>query len=466
MAAAAAALPAWQALGGHGRAKLLYALARALQKHARLFAVLETLDNGKTIRETRDADIPLAVRHFYHHAGWAQLLPREMPGHEALELSNHTAYGLAASVWSESIGQAMEVAAGLNAGVVWVNGANLFDAACGFGGVRESGFGREGGREGLVEYLKPREAARRAPAASPKASKASKGSKAMVAASPGPAIDRTAKLYIGGAQARPDGGYSREVHAAGGEMLGVVPEGNRKDIRNAVEAAAKAGAWRRTAAHARAQVLYYIAENLLAHAARFESCLAPVVGADQARAEIGASARRLFTYAAWADKYDGAVHQPPLHGLALALHEPVGTIAIVAPAAVPLLGLVSLAAPAIAMGNRVVAVPSMAQPLIAAELYALLETSDLPGGVLNLVTGDADALTAVLAAHRDVDALWHHDARPEVHQRLEAASAINLKRTWVAGPTARDWFDDAQGEGREFLHHATRAKNVWVPYGV
>jgi len=233
-----------------------------------------------------------------------------------------------------------------------------------------------------------------------------------------------------------------------------------------VEAAVKAGAWRRTAAHARAQVLYYIAENLLAHAARFEACLAPVVGAEQARAEVEASARRLFTYAAWADKFDGAVHQPPLHGLALALNEPVGTIAIVAPAAVPLLGLISLAAPAIAMGNRVVAVPSMAQPLIAAELYQVLETSDLPGGVLNLVTGDADALTEVLAAHLDVDALWHHDARPEAHQRLEAASAGNLKRTWVAGAMARDWFDAAQGEGREFLQHATRVKNVWVPYGV
>jgi aldehyde dehydrogenase (NAD+) len=155
-----------------------------------------------------------------------------------------------------------------------------------------------------------------------------------------------------------------------------------------------------------------------------------------------------------------------MHGLALALHEPVGTIAIVAPCAVPLLGLISLVAPAIAMGNRVVAVPSMAQPLVAAELYALLETSDLPGGVLNLVTGDADALTDTLAAHMEVDALWHHDARPAVHQRLEAASAGNLKRTWVAGSTARDWFDSAQGEGREFLQHATRVKNVWVPYGV
>ena len=716
--AAQAALPAWAALGGHGRARHLYALARTLQKHARLAAVLESMDNGKTIRESRDIDIPLAIRHFYHHAGWAQLLDSEFPAHEAIgvvgqivpwnfpllmlawkvapalacgntvvfkpaeqtslsallfaqlsaeaglppgvfnlvtgdgavgqaivahpgigkiaftgstevgrlirratagsgkklslelggkspfvvfadadldaaveglvdgiwlnqgqvccagsrllvhegtaerllskvrqrmarirvgnpldksvdmgplidrvqwervngfveraraegaqvlqdcasavdfdqasgcyyrptlvtgvdtaseivrdevfgpvlcvqtfrtpaeaiELANHTAYGLAASVWSESIGQAMEVAAGLNAGVVWVNGVNLFDAACGFGGVRESGFGREGGREGLVEYLKLRAPAE--PAA--RRRKAAAG-KPLAAARP--AIDRTAKLYIGGAQARPDGGYSREVHA-GEQFLGVVPEGNRKDIRNAVEAAAKAGAWRRSAAHARAQVLYYIAENLLAHAARFEVCLAPVVGAEQARAEVEASAQRLFSCAAWADKFDGAVHQPPMHGLALALHEPVGVIGIVAPAAVPLLGLVSLVAPAIAMGNRVVAVPSMLQPLVAAELYALLETSDLPGGVLNLVTGDADALTDVLAAHRDVDALWHHDARPEVHMRLEAASAVNLKRTWVAGPAARDWFDDAQGEGREFLQHATRVKNIWVPYGV
>ena len=738
--AAQAAQPAWAALGGHGRARHLYALARALQKHARLLAVLETLDNGKTIRETRDADIPLAVRHFYHHVGWAQLLAQELPGHQALgvvgqivpwnfpllmlawkiapalacgntvvfkpaeqtsltalmfaqicqevglpagvvnivtgdglvgqaitahagiakiaftgstevgrairqstagsgkklslelggkspyivfadadldaavegvvqsiwfnqgqvccagsrllvaegtaprllaklkarmakirvgdpldksidmgalidrnqwqtvngfvqraqaegalvhqacatelpagnscffpptlvtgvessseivqqevfgpvltvqtfrtpseavELANNTRFGLAACVWSESISLALEVAPRIKAGVVWVNTANQFDAACGFGGYRESGFGREGGREGLREYLKLRAPDAKATTAGGTSKARSKAQPVRVAAAsktstrvnfeanastwvatdPG-AIDRTAKLYIGGKQARPDGGYSAEVRV-GKTLLGLVPVGNRKDIRNAVEAARAASSWERQSAHGRAQVLYYLAENLQAQQARLVQCLAPFAGAANAQREVEASVQCLFTFAAWADKFDGAVHQPPLHGVTLALHEAIGTVALIAPDEQPLLGLLQLLAPAIAMGNRVVAVPSRVQPLIAAELYPLLDTSDVPAGVVNLVTGDADTLGDVLAAHADVDAMWWPSANAAQLQRLESLSVSNLKRTW-AGAAAQA----ALAEGanpRECLEQAVQVKNVWVPYGV
>ncbi len=708
--AAQAALPAWQALGGHGRAKFLYALARALQKHARLFAVLETLDNGKPIRETRDADVPLAVRHFYHHAGWAQLLDRELPGHQALgvvgqivpwnfpllmlawkvapalacgntvvfkpaeqtslsallfaeicqevglpdgafnlvsgdgavgaaitahpgiakiaftgstevgkliraatagsgkklslelggkspfivfadadldaaveglvdsiwfnqgevccagsrllvhegtadvlvaklkvrmaqlrvgdpmdkntdmgalvdrtqwlrvsglvdraraegaevfqacattlpsgdtcyfpptlvlgvetaseivqqevfgpvltvqtfrtpneavELANNTRYGLAACVWSESITLALEIAPRIKAGVVWVNTANQFDAACGFGGVRESGYGREGGREGLREYLKLRVA----PAKKAVAVKAAAAPAVIVEG----AIDRTAKLYIGGKQVRPDGGYSREVWA-GKKLLGLVPDGNRKDIRNAVEAARAATGWEKQSAHGRAQVLYYLAENLQAQRARLIDTLAPFSSAKAAAAEVQASVECLFDFAAWADKFDGAVHQPPMHGVTLALNEAVGQIAVIASTDAPLLGLIGLIAPAIAMGNRVIAVPSSRQPLIAAELYPLLDTSDLPAGVVNLVTGDPDTLADTLAAHADVDALWWPAATVAQCQRVEALSVSNLKRTWV-GAAAAAALDDP----RSVLEQAVQVKNVWVPYGV
>ncbi|HSV51008.1 MAG TPA: aldehyde dehydrogenase family protein [Burkholderiaceae bacterium] len=716
--AAAKALPAWDKLGGHGRARHLYALARALQKHSRLFAVLETLDNGKTIRESRDIDIPLAVRHFYHHAGWAQLLEREFPGHaalgvvgqivpwnfpllmlawkiapalacgntvvfkpaeqtsltallfaqicteiglppgvvnivtgdgtvgqsivthpgiakiaftgstevgrairratagsgkklslelggkspfivfadadldaaveglvdsiwfnqgqvccagsrllvqegtaerlvsklkgrmatirvgdpldksidmgslvdrvqwtrvsgfvdrareqgaqiwqscasdlakasegscfypptlvtgvdtafeivqqevfgpvltvqtfrtpnEAVELANNTPYGLAACVWSESIGLALEVAPRLKAGVVWVNTANQFDAACGFGGYRESGFGREGGREGLREYL-----AAPLPAVPTKARPAGEAVTTSVVVDT-PPIDRTPKLYIGGKQVRPDSGYSRSVFAAD-RLLGVVPEGNRKDIRNAVEAARAASGWERQSAHGRAQVLYYLAENLQAQSARFIDCLQALAGAEEAAREVEATVQRLFTYAAWADKFEGAVHQPPMHGVVLAMNEAVGCIGIVAPDAAPLLGLVSLVAPAIAMGNRIVAVPSATLPLIAAEFYQLLDTSDVPAGVVNLVTGDPDTLADVLAAHADVDALWWHCGPGARAARVEALSISNLKRTWTSAPAERDWFDSS-AEGREFLQQATQVKNIWVPYGV
>jgi aldehyde dehydrogenase (NAD+) len=718
VAAARRAQPGWVALGGHGRARVLYALARLLQKHARLFAVLETLDNGKTIRETRDADLPLAARHFYHHAGWAQLQSEEfadyravgvvgqivpwnfpllmlswkiapalaagntvvfkpaeftsltallfaeicqqagvpagvvnivtgdgrvgeaivnqpgidklaftgstevgrlirkatagsgkklslelggkspfivfedadldaaveglvdsiwfnqgqvccagsrllvqesvearfiakvkarmenlrvgspldksmdvgalvdpvqqqrihglvesaraegcevwqpacaMPDEgswylptlilgastsaavaqaeifgpvlvamsfrtpaEAVQLANNTVYGLAACVWSESISLALDVAPQLKAGVVWINTANQFDAACGFGGYRESGYGREGGKEGMYEYLTPlsEDARPSAPVAIEKGAV-----KAADAGSPF-AVDRTAKMYIGGKQARPDGAYSRAITGANGAFLADVGEGSRKDIRNAVEAAHKAGGWTKATAHNRAQVLYYIAENLAIRADEFAARLAAMTGVKNPEREVQASIERLFYYAAWADKYDGQVHQPPMHGITVALNEPVGVIGIVCPNEAPLLGFISLVAPAIALGNRVVAVPSEAFPLSAIDLYQVLDTSDLPGGVLNIVTGSADELARTLATHGDIDAVWRHDGSAAGCAEVERLSSETLKRTWVGGGKGRDWFDPKQACGRAVLQHASQVKNVWIPYGV
>jgi aldehyde dehydrogenase (NAD+) len=359
-------------------------------------------------------------------------------------------------VWSESIGLALDVAPRLKAGVVWVNTANQFDAAAGFGGYRESGFGREGGREGLREYLAGPPLATAPPAAA-------HSTTSTVDEDGG--IDRTPKLYIGGKQVRPDSGYSRSVHLDG-RLIGVVPEGNRKDIRNAVEAARAAVAWERQTAHGRAQVLYYLAENLQAQSQRIEQCLRLLSRPEDARREVDAAIDRLFTHAAWADKYDGAVHPVPVHGVVLAMHEAVGVIGIVAPERDPLLGLLSLVAPAIAMGNRVVAVPSARLPTIAAELYALLDTSDVPAGVVNLVTGDPDNLADTLAAHADVDALWWHCGPSERARRIETLSAVNLKRMWTTPPPDRDWYATDDAQDREFLEQATQVKNVWVPYGV
>jgi aldehyde dehydrogenase (NAD+) len=719
VAAARKAQPAWEAAGGHARARVLYALARLLQKHSRLFAVLETLDNGKTIRETRDADLPLAARHFYHHAGWAQLLAEEFPGYravgvvgqivpwnfpllmlawkiapalaagntvvfkpaeftsltallfaeicqqagvpagvvnivtgdgrvgeaivkhkdiqklaftgstevgrlirqatagsgkklslelggkspfivfddadldaaveglvdsiwfnqgqvccagsrllvqesiekrfldkvkarmdnlrvgspldksmdvgalvdpvqlqritglvesaraegcdiwqpkcelpvngswypptlitgastsagvaqieifgpvlvamsfrtpvEAVQLANNTVYGLAACVWSESISQALHIAPQLKAGVVWVNTANQFDAACGFGGYRESGFGREGGREGMLEYLvaKAEDARPAGPVAAPA------GKLKVASDADGPfAIDRTAKLHIGGKQARPDGGYSRAIHDANGAFLADVGEGNRKDIRNAVEAAHKASAWANATAHNRAQVLYYIAENLAVRAQEFAARIAAMTGDKHPEHEVQASIERLFQYAAWADKYDGLAHQPPMHGITVALNEPIGVIGIVCPNEAPLLGFVSLVAPALALGNRVVVVPSQAHPLSATDLYQVLDTSDLPGGALNIVTGDPNELARVLASHSDVDAVWRHDGSAEGCAEVERLSAGSLKRTWVSGGRGRDWYSNSQSSGRAVLAHASQVKNIWIPYGV
>jgi len=372
---------------------------------------------------------------------------------EAVALANNTRYGLAATVWTENINLALDIAPKLRAGVVWVNATNLFDAAAGFGGVRESGFGREGGWEGLLAYLKPIQASKPL-----KPITAFPEPKTVEA----PDLDRTAKLYIGGKQARPDGAYSRPVYSPKGKLLGHAGIGNRKDIRNAVEAAHAAKGWSKSTAHARAQILYYIAENLSARAPEFANRLRDLTGQSGA-AEVEASIDRLFTYAAWADKFDGAAKSVPLRGVALAMNEPTGVIGILCPDEAPLLGLISTMAPAIAMGNTVILVPSDPFPLAATDFYQVLDTSDLPSGVVNIVTGAHADLAKPLATHMDIDAVWSFSST-DLSETIEAASASNLKRTWVNHAQSRDWYAPT-AQGKTFLRHATAIKTVWIPYG-
>ncbi|MGA2234540.1 MAG: aldehyde dehydrogenase family protein [Terriglobales bacterium] len=418
---------------------------------------------------------------------------------EAVELANNTVYGLAACVWSESINVALHVAAQLKAGVVWVNCTNLFDASCGFGGYRESGYGREGGREGLLEYMEPAwfKSAPMLPAEKEKTSTppeteledkpdasrmerrasspvhdddgAGRGRPALhqQASTPdvdNPTIDRTVKLYIGGKQARPDSGYSMEVRAADGRLLGEAPLGNRKDIRNAVEAARKAASWAKAAAHNRAQILYYSAENLSQRRDEIAHRLADVVGEKQAAAEVDLSVERIFSYAAWADKFDGAVHNPPFRNISIAMNEAIGTVGVICPREAPLLGFLSLVMPALAVGNTVIAVPSEAYPLITGDLYQLFDTSDLPGGALNIVTGYSSQLLKTLAEHDDVDAIWCFGDEASA-AAAKAMSVGNLKQVWTNEGRAIDWFNSKLAQGRWFLEHATQVKNIWVPYG-
>ena len=379
---------------------------------------------------------------------------------EAVALANNTRYGLAASVWTENVNRAFEVAARIKAGVVWINSTNQFDAASGFGGYRESGFGREGGREGMAEYRVVEARTGKPYAARPAPLTASPGlnPSAEIAG----ALDRTAKLYVGGKQARPDSGYSYAVLDPRGREVGLAGLGNRKDIRNAVEATSKAASWGAATAHNRAQVLYYVAENLSARADEFARRLQIATGASAraAKAEVEASIRRAFFYAGFADKFDGAVHATRSRFVTLAMNEPWGVMGIVCPSEAPLLAFVSLVTPAIAMGNCVVVVPSSLHPLSATDLYSVLDTSDVPAGVVNIVTGEANALAATLAEHDGVDALWYVGDSSGA-AKVEALSAGNLKATWVAS-SAVDW---AKAEGREFLRRATQVKNIWTPYG-
>jgi aldehyde dehydrogenase (NAD+) len=363
---------------------------------------------------------------------------------EAVQMANDTRYGLAASVWSENINLALDIAPKLAAGIVWVNGTNMMDAAAGFGGVRESGFGREGGWEGLAGYTRPK--------AAPKPVKpvvAFEGTGGL-----SDPIDRTAKLYIGGKQARPDGGYSRVVYGPKGPALGEVSLANRKDLRNAVEAAQGAKAWSKSTGHLRAQILYYLAENLSARADECAERIKSMTG-KTGKAEVDTAINALFTYAAWADKYDGQVHGVPMRGVAMAMKEPVGVIAALCPDTQPLAGLVGVMAPAIAMGNRVILAASEPFPLAATDFIQVLETSDVPGGVVNLLTGSHAELAPHMAKHADIDAVWSFSSTP-LAGVIEAGSITNLKRTLVAPelPGARD-----------MLAASTEVKNIWVPYG-
>ncbi len=695
--AARKAQPKWEKMGGPARAKILYAIARLMQKNSRLFAVMESLDNGKPIRETRDIDIPLAIRHFYHHAGFAQLMDAEMPDRralgvcgqiipwnfpllmlawkiapalamgntvvlkpaeytpmsamifaeicqqagvpkgvinivtgdgktgqaivesdvdkiaftgstsvgrqirkatagtgksltlelggkspyivfddadmdsaieglvdaiwfnqgqvccagsrlivqegiaaefetrlkarmdklrigspldksvdvgaivdpvqlrtiqdmvnsnsagetyhantpvpegcfypptlisglhpadtlmqeeifgpvlvsttfrtpaEAVEVANNTRYGLAATVWSENINLALDIAPKLSAGVVWVNATNLFDAAAGFGGVRESGFGREGGWEGLRAYTKTRKAI-----VAPKFIEAFKGEDQPVEG-----LDRTAKLYIGGKQARPDGGYAQPIFDKRGRFLGHAPIANRKDLRNAVEAQVAAKSWAKTSGHLRAQILYYLGENLSARSDDFSKLINTLTGKSNGKSEVEASIEILFSFAAWADKYDGAAKGVPLRGVALAMHEPVGRIAALCSDANPLLGLVTPMAAAMAMGNTITLAASQPFPLVATEFYQVMDTSDVPSGVVNILTGPHADLASHMGAHKDLDAVWALSG-DNFATVIEGASVSNLKRTWRGAEA-----DDHAG----WLEAATEIKTIWIPYG-
>ena len=378
---------------------------------------------------------------------------------EAVELANNTRYGLAANIWTENINEAMDVAAQIKAGTIWINSANTFDASVGFGGYRESGFGREGGPEGLVEYLERNVHAVGQPF------EGKENRKRLP--SLGTKIDRTPKQYIGGKQTRPDGGYSTLSLDAAGNQIAELPKGNRKDIRNAVEAARAARSWPEMTGHQRAQILFYLAENLEYRRDEFVRLLVCLSGQPVSRAEseFSLALSRLFACAAYTDKFEGRVHLPDKNKVALAMKEPLGVIGILAPEESPLLGLLSTTFSAAAMGNRVVLVPSETYALVATHLYQVLDTSDIPAGVFNIVCGPRQELAGTLAGHGDVDGIWCWETET-ICKEVEYLASENMKRSWLSNGNYRNWHDDEQSSGIEFFEHAINIKNIWVPYGV
>ncbi|CAE1271179.1 ALDH [Acanthosepion pharaonis] len=398
---------------------------------------------------------------------------------EAINLANNTIYGLGASVWSESSALALEVATSIKAGTVWINCHNVFDAAAGFGGYKQSGYGRDGGKEGLYEYVQPAWMSK-PHLPSLEVNMKTFGTAEFTHSMPGneqidfqqnetnkPCVDHTYKLYYGGAQKRPDSQASRTIFSPQGEVVGLVAEGNRKDVRNAVEIAQKtASGWAKKTSRLRSQIMYYIAENLelrrdenaqLLHKMtnrNYENCLE----------EVDLSVERLFYWAAYCDKYGGTVQETTLYGLTVKLHEPVGVVGIACPDENPLLSFISLFAPAVARGNVVVIIPSQKYPLAAVNMYQIFDTSDVPGGVINVLTGDRDHLTKYLTEHQDLQAMWYFGSA-EGSKFVEYTSADNCKRTFVNYGQIRDWTKADQGQGEEFIYHATQCKNIWLPMG-
>ena len=381
---------------------------------------------------------------------------------EAVELSNNTRYGLAASIWTENLNLAFETAPKLKAGTVWINCTNMFDAASGFGGYRESGFGREGGIEGLWDFVKP---------VLKKEFRSKPFKRKIVTPEEDttidlPAIDRTAKVFIGGQQRRPDGNYSYKITNPAGKLVGEASLGNRKDIRDAVEAANIASSWQTRSKHNTAQIIYYIAENLSARREEFADRLVAMthISRDAALEEVDESIYRIYYYAAKADKWDGNVHHTPARNVTLAMPEAIGVLGIVLPDEYPLLAFISTVIPAIARGNTVVVIPSQQYPLSATDLYQVFETSDLPDGVINIITGDPEELTPVLADHNSVEGIWYFRTKSG-SQDVELRATENMKRSWVNYGKHRNWLDRRHGMGDQFLRKATEIKNIWTPYG-
>ncbi|WP_134725604.1 aldehyde dehydrogenase family protein [Paracoccus luteus] len=381
---------------------------------------------------------------------------------EGVEMANNTAYGLAASVWSQDVDTALDAAARIRAGVVWINGTNMLDAAAPFGGMRESGFGREGGRAGMAAYLRSDGAAPTRPLPQRAVDYAPAPAPATQGGNRPPGIDRTLKLYIGGKQVRPDGGASYALRGPDGARIGAAATGGRKDIRNAVEAARKAAGWAALSGHARAQIVHFMAENMAQRRDQFAASLA-AGGCDDPAAEIEATLDRLMLIGGMADKLDGGVQSARARHMTLTVNEPWGITGLICPLGQPLIGMVTLIAGLIAQGNRVIAVPDPAQALVAGDLAQLCDSSDVPGGVVNLITGDPAVLGPVLAAHDDVDALWHAgDAA--LLARLETEAVGNLKPV-RAHPAALDWAALPMPMLRSVIADAVQTKTIWLPYG-
>jgi aldehyde dehydrogenase (NAD+) len=280
-------------------------------------------------------------------------------------------------------------------------------------------------------------------------------------------VTKTPKVYIGGAFVRSESARTFKAFARDGSFFGNIPQCTRKDLRNAVEAAAKAGpGWARRTPYNRAQILYRLAEMVEARTEELAESLV-LFGARPADARRGMAVTvdRLIHYAGWADKYEqllGSVNPVASPHFNFTVTEPMGVVGVIGPDVPPLLGLLSMVAPVIAGGNTVVALGSETMPYQAILLGEMLATSDLPGGVVNILTGFRRELVPTFATHAHIRAVYAA-VGPGDRKALELGAAASVKRVRHVGD-APGWFaEDARGleNIRDFLE----SKTVWHPIG-
>ena len=289
-------------------------------------------------------------------------------------------------------------------------------------------------------------------------------------------VRKTYKLYIGGQFPRSESGRSYVVDAADGTPLANAVRASRKDLRDAVRAARAAfEPWAGRTAMNRGQILYRVAELMEGRRAQFAEEVATAEGASRAWAEtlVARAIDRWVWYAGWTDKIAqvlGSVNPVGAPYFNFTIPEPTGVVGIVAPESSSLLGLVSRVAPALVAGDTTVVLASESRPLPAVTLTEVLATSDLPGGVVNLLTGRRRELVPVLAAHADVDGLDTWGVPPEMQEAVETAAAEDIKRV-LRRPSkvvdARfDWLDDRAAQRPEWIAAHLEMKTVWHPIGV
>ncbi|XP_055093248.1 aldehyde dehydrogenase family 16 member A1 isoform X2 [Symphalangus syndactylus] len=388
---------------------------------------------------------------------------------EALAMANGTPRGGSASVWSERLGQALELGYGLRVGTVWINAHGLRDPSVPTGGCKESGCSWHGGPDGLYEYLRPSGTPARLSCLSKNLNYDTFGLAVPSTLPAGPEIGPSPAppygLFVGGRFQAPGARSSRPIQDSSGNLHGYVAEGGAKDIRGAVEAAHQAfPGWAGQSPGARAALLWALAAALERRKSTLASRLERQgVELKAAEAEVELSARRLRAWGARAQAQGHTLQVAGLRGPVLRLREPLGVLAVVCPDGWPLLAFVSLLAPALAYGNTVVAVPSMACPLLALEVCQDMATL-FPAGLANVVTGDRDHLTRCLALHQDVQAMWYFGSA-QGSQFVEWASAGNLKPVWVSRGCPRAWDQEAEGAGPELGLRAAQTKTLWLPMG-